>query len=132
MYNGIADRMQKEITSLAPSSMKIKVVAPPERKYSVWIGGSILGMSFTINMSDSSFALYLPADVDQQGRVRRGRTQHCPPQVLLSARQYVVDPIADGPYDVGGDEMGLCPVNMMNAVTCELFIKWSTVPLTYE
>ena len=22
--------------------MKIKVVAPPERKYSVWIGGSIL------------------------------------------------------------------------------------------
>ena len=34
--------MSKEITSLAPSAMKIKVVAPPERKYSVWIGGSIL------------------------------------------------------------------------------------------
>ena len=34
-----ADRMS---TALAPSSMKIKVVAPPERKYSVWIGGSIL------------------------------------------------------------------------------------------
>ncbi|ORZ36732.1 hypothetical protein BCR44DRAFT_1493001 [Catenaria anguillulae PL171] len=31
-----------EITALAPSSMKIKIVAPPERKYSVWIGGSIL------------------------------------------------------------------------------------------
>ncbi|KAF6775055.1 hypothetical protein AHF37_05166 [Paragonimus kellicotti] len=42
MYPGIADRMQKEITSLAPSTMKIKIVAPPERKYSVWIGGSIL------------------------------------------------------------------------------------------
>lgn len=42
MYDGLADRMQKELTSLAPSSMKIKVVAPPERKYSVWIGGSIL------------------------------------------------------------------------------------------
>src|SRR6185436_6759959 len=42
MYAGIADRMQKEITSLAPSTMKIKIVAPPERKYSVWIGGSIL------------------------------------------------------------------------------------------
>ncbi|KAJ9530020.1 hypothetical protein QJQ45_023302 [Haematococcus lacustris] len=39
---GIADRMSKEITALAPSAMKIKVVAPPERKYSVWIGGSIL------------------------------------------------------------------------------------------
>jgi actin-related protein len=42
MFEGIADRMTKEIVNLAPSSMKIKVVAPPERKYSVWIGGSIL------------------------------------------------------------------------------------------
>jgi actin-related protein len=42
MYPGIADRMTKEITALAPPSMKIKIVAPPERKYSVWIGGSIL------------------------------------------------------------------------------------------
>merc|ERR1739836_257580 len=42
MYPGIADRMQKEITQLAPSAMKIKIIAPPERKYSVWIGGSIL------------------------------------------------------------------------------------------
>ena len=48
MYNGIgkflepiragnkliavpADRMQKEITALAPSSMKVKIVSPPER-----------------------------------------------------------------------------------------------------
>ncbi|XP_026198267.1 actin, cytoplasmic 1-like isoform X2 [Anabas testudineus] len=42
MYPGITDRMQKEITSLAPQTMKIKIIAPPERKYSVWIGGSIL------------------------------------------------------------------------------------------
>ncbi|XP_020973080.1 actin-2-like, partial [Arachis ipaensis] len=42
MFPGIADRMSKDITALAPSSMKIKVVAPPERKYIVWIGGSIL------------------------------------------------------------------------------------------
>jgi len=42
MYPGVADRMQKEITSLAPSTLKIKIIAPPERKYSVWIGGSIL------------------------------------------------------------------------------------------
>jgi len=42
MYPGIADRMQKEITALAPSTIKIKIIAPPERKYSVWIGGSIL------------------------------------------------------------------------------------------
>ncbi|KAI8868353.1 actin related protein 1 [Ramicandelaber brevisporus] len=42
MYAGIADRMQKEITTLAPSTMKVRTVAPPERKYSAWIGGSIL------------------------------------------------------------------------------------------
>merc|ERR1719219_1017000 len=42
MYAGIADRMQKEITELAPQTMKVKIIAPPERKYSVWIGGSIL------------------------------------------------------------------------------------------
>ncbi|KAK0769615.1 actin, partial [Friedmanniomyces endolithicus] len=42
MYPGISDRMQKEITALAPSSMKVRIIAPPERKYSVWIGGSIL------------------------------------------------------------------------------------------
>jgi actin-related protein len=42
MFQGIGDRMTKELTALAPSTMKIKVVAPPERKYSVWIGGSIL------------------------------------------------------------------------------------------
>jgi len=42
MYPGISDRMQKELASLAPANMKVKIVAPPERKYSVWIGGSIL------------------------------------------------------------------------------------------
>ncbi|XP_070580860.1 actin-2-like [Ptychodera flava] len=42
MYPGIADRIHKEMSSLAPSSMKIKIISQPERKYSVWIGGSIL------------------------------------------------------------------------------------------
>ncbi|KAJ7222894.1 actin family [Mycena rebaudengoi] len=42
MFPGIADRMMKELSSMAPSSIRVKIVAPPERKYSVWIGGSIL------------------------------------------------------------------------------------------
>ncbi|KAJ7614015.1 beta-actin [Roridomyces roridus] len=41
MFPGIADRLQKELTMLAPPSMKVKIYAPPERKYSVWIGGII-------------------------------------------------------------------------------------------
>jgi len=42
MFTGIDTRLQKEITALAPAAVKVKIVAPPERKYSVWIGGSIL------------------------------------------------------------------------------------------
>jgi actin beta/gamma 1 len=42
MFPGINQRLTKEIQALAPATMKIKVIAPPERKYSVWIGGSIL------------------------------------------------------------------------------------------
>jgi len=42
MFPGIADRLNKEMVALAPPTMTIKIVAPPERKYSVWIGGSIL------------------------------------------------------------------------------------------
>ena len=44
MYPGIVDRMQKEIIVLAPSTMKIKIIASPERKYSVWISDSILAL----------------------------------------------------------------------------------------
>src|SRR3954451_19356238 len=47
MFPGIADRMQKELTALAPSKMKIKIIVPPERKYSVWSGGSILASLYT-------------------------------------------------------------------------------------
>jgi len=42
MFKGLPERLQKELTNLAPNAVKTKVVAPPERKYSVWIGGSIL------------------------------------------------------------------------------------------
>ena len=66
MFAGIGDRMTKELTTLVPPAHKVKVknifllrlyftkrdlnfsififqvICPPERKYSVWIGGSIL------------------------------------------------------------------------------------------
>jgi actin-related protein len=51
MFPGIADRLQKEMTSLAPSTMKIKIVAPLERKYSVWIGGSLLASLSTFQQT---------------------------------------------------------------------------------
>ena len=42
MFNGLPERIEKEITRLAPQNMKFKVDAPPERKHAGWIGGSIL------------------------------------------------------------------------------------------
>jgi actin, other eukaryote len=42
LFDGITDRFSKELTNLAPNLTKIKITAPPERKFSVWIGGSII------------------------------------------------------------------------------------------
>jgi len=47
LFPGLPDRMYKELVLLAPNTMKVKIVAPPERKYSVWIGGSILASLFS-------------------------------------------------------------------------------------
>merc|ERR1712083_1167657 len=42
MFPGIDVRLTKEMKQLAPASIKVRIIAPAERKYSVWIGGSIL------------------------------------------------------------------------------------------
>jgi len=66
MFAGIGERMTKELSALAPSTMKIKVVAPPERKYSVWIGGSIL----------SSLSTF------QQMWISKGEYDECGPTIV--------------------------------------------------
>jgi len=42
LFEGLNERMWHEIHQLAPTNNRIKVLAPPERLYSVWLGGSIL------------------------------------------------------------------------------------------
>ncbi len=42
MFPGFEERMKTELSALAPATMTINIIAPLERKYSVWIGGSIL------------------------------------------------------------------------------------------
>ncbi|XP_052833092.1 actin, cytoplasmic [Octopus bimaculoides] len=42
MFPGFAERMQKEISALAPPDTEINIIALPEREYSPWIGGSRL------------------------------------------------------------------------------------------
>jgi actin-related protein len=42
MFPDMPERLQAELQGLVPEATKCKVIAPPERMYSVWIGGSIL------------------------------------------------------------------------------------------
>ena len=51
MFPGFSERLTKEMINLIPSSMRVKVIAPPERKYSVWIGGSILASLSTFQQN---------------------------------------------------------------------------------
>ncbi len=45
MFPGFADRLKNELSALAPPGTIVNVVAPPEREYSSWIGGSKLAAS---------------------------------------------------------------------------------------
>lgn len=42
MLRNIEVRLQHDITRMAPSTMRIKIIANPERCYAVWSGGSVL------------------------------------------------------------------------------------------
>lgn len=41
-FTGFGDRLLNEVRKAAPKNLKIRISAPPERKLSTWIGGSIL------------------------------------------------------------------------------------------
>lgn len=42
LTKGFGDRLLMEIKKVAYRDTKIKIYAPPERRYSTWVGGSIL------------------------------------------------------------------------------------------
>ncbi|VDM69294.1 unnamed protein product [Strongylus vulgaris] len=78
MYPGIADRMQKEITALAPRF--VSDVHDEDQDYCS-PRAQIFCLDWRIHFG---FPIYLPTDVDLQARIRRIRSIHCPPQMLLS------------------------------------------------
>jgi len=51
LFAGLPERLTKEVQKLAPQNIsnKVKVIAVPERKYCVWIGGSILSSISTFS-----------------------------------------------------------------------------------
>ena len=42
MFDGMRDKMEKEIKAMAPSSLEPAVLAPADRKFSCWLGAAIL------------------------------------------------------------------------------------------
>eukprot|EP00009_Paramoeba_aestuarina_P014406 CAMPEP_0201535490 /NCGR_PEP_ID=MMETSP0161_2-20130828/59182_1 /ASSEMBLY_ACC=CAM_ASM_000251 /TAXON_ID=180227 /ORGANISM="Neoparamoeba aestuarina, Strain SoJaBio B1-5/56/2" /LENGTH=375 /DNA_ID=CAMNT_0047940709 /DNA_START=41 /DNA_END=1168 /DNA_ORIENTATION=+ len=68
MFPGLSERLSKEVRHLAPCSANVKVINPPERKYSSWIGGSILGSLSTFPLmwiSKTDYDEYGPSWVNQ-------------------------------------------------------------------
>lgn len=53
LTKGFGDRLLHEVQRLAVKEMRIKIFAPPERKYSTWIGGSILAGLSTFRKASS-------------------------------------------------------------------------------
>merc|ERR1711924_397185 len=73
MFPGIGERMTKELTALAPSTIDQGDRSP---------GAQLLGLDRRV---DPVVAVDVPANVDLEDGVRRVRADHRAPQVLLSA-----------------------------------------------
>ena len=68
MFPGMAARVDKEITKLAPQAMLIKVKAPPDRHLSAWIGGSILASFATKTASFATLEKWISkTEYDEYG-----------------------------------------------------------------
>ncbi|KAK7094555.1 actin, cytoplasmic-like [Littorina saxatilis] len=45
MFDGFADRLQREVKGLVSPGTRVEVIAPPDRTYSTWFGGSKMAAS---------------------------------------------------------------------------------------
>jgi len=48
LYEGLPDRLEKEIDALCPQQNMVKIIASKDRYYSVWTGGSTLSSLATV------------------------------------------------------------------------------------
>jgi centractin len=65
LSKGFGDRLLAEVQRLAVKEMRIKIFAPPERKYTTWIGGSILaGLSTFRKVCGSLLKWFIGARTD--------------------------------------------------------------------
>jgi len=66
LFPGLVERLHKELAAIVPRSLKVKICAPSERKYSTFIGGSILASYSAFQpmwITKKEYAEYGPAIV---------------------------------------------------------------------
>ena len=51
MFEGLVNRLRKEIIALAPSGAEVNIIASDDRKYAVWKGASMLASLSTFATS---------------------------------------------------------------------------------
>jgi actin-related protein len=62
MFDGFAERVEREVAALVPPAARPMVFAPPGRKYSAWIGASVL-----CQLSTSKQMWITKAEYDEAG-----------------------------------------------------------------
>ena len=85
--SSIVERMTKELSALAPATMLIKVVALPERKYSVRIGDFLLSPLSTIQ--EQAYEMLFTVG---SGRFRRPEVLFQPSCIDMRARGCTAPP----------------------------------------
>jgi centractin len=71
LTKGFGDRLLHEVQRLAVKDMRIKIFAPPERKYTTWAGGSILaGLSTFKKVSQYHHMLNATVNSGRGGQVQ--------------------------------------------------------------
>ncbi|CAK4077744.1 unnamed protein product [Aphanomyces euteiches] len=58
LFHGLPERLTNELNALTPSSVNVRVVAPPHRQFAAWTGGSILASLSTFQQMCISKADY--------------------------------------------------------------------------
>jgi len=66
MMEGLGKRLLNEVKNKCVKDMKIKILAPPERKFSTWIGGSILASLGTFRRMSISAEEYKDDSADKR------------------------------------------------------------------
>ncbi|XP_062579850.1 uncharacterized protein LOC134241839 [Saccostrea cucullata] len=85
MCPGIEERLSSTLKALAPSSF-VKVVAPPERRYSTWIGGSIQASLSTFQkcwITPAEYQEYGPNIVHRKCKYETSSDDECVSAVVI-------------------------------------------------